>query len=144
MNTTIDARVTPPVALPSAEAPNLLHFVPIVRPSFLVLQPDGSLNQANSGAFQHELEGVLEQVTDGVVVDLLKVGLMDAYGIAALVAGIQCATALGKWMSLQALDANSCLALETEWAQQQECRVGFWKHTFNSSLEAFLDDFMQG
>jgi hypothetical protein len=87
---------------------------------------------------------MLEQATDGVVVDLLWVGSMDAYGIAALVAGIQRATALGKQMLFQALDANSRLALETEWAHQQESSVGLWKHTFNSNLEAFLDDFTYG
>jgi hypothetical protein len=47
-------------------------------------------------------------------------------------------------MLFQALDANSRLALETEWAHQQESSVGLWKHTFNSNLEAFLDDFTYG
>ena len=137
----IDARVVPPVALAYAKALTLPHLASAVRPRFLVLQPNGSLNQANSIDFQQGLESMLEQATDGVVVDLLWVGSMDAYGIAALVAGIQRATALGKQMLFQALDANSRLALETEWAHQQESSVGLWKHTFNSNLEAFLDDF---
>ena len=140
----IDARVVPPVALAYAKALTLPHLASAVRPSFLVLQPDGSLNQANSSDFQHGLESILEQATDGVVVDLLWVGSLDAYGIAALVAGIQRATALGKRMLFQALDANNRLALETEWAQQQESSIGAWKHTFDSNLEAFLDDFTHG
>ncbi len=144
MDTTIDAidtRVVPPVALAYAKALTLPHLASAVRPRFLVFQPNGSLNQANSSDFQHGLESILEQATDGVIVDLLWVGSLDAYGIAALVAGIQRAAALGKQMLFQALDMNSRLALETEWAQQQKNSVGAWKHTFSSNLESFLDDF---
>ena len=140
----IDARVVPPVALAYAKALTLPHLASAVKPRFLVLQPNGSLNQANSDDFQHGLESILEQATDGVIVDLLWVGSLDAYGIAALVAGIQRATVLGKWILFQALDANSRFALEAEWAQRQQSSVGVWKHTFSSNLEAFLDDFTHG
>ncbi|XHX80052.1 MAG: hypothetical protein RBJ76_09030 [Stenomitos frigidus ULC029] len=143
MNTPIDAKVASPVALVSAKASKLLHLVPTVKPSFLVLQPDDELlNQADSSELQHKLETMLEQVTDGVIVDLLWADAINVNGIAAMVAGLQRATALGKWMSFQSMSANSRPALETAWAQQQEVSAGAWSHIFSSDLEAFLDDFM--
>lgn len=147
MNTTIDAiekRVVSPAAPTYADAPRLLHLEPAVKPNLLILQPSGSLNQANSHKFQQELESTLEQVTDAVIVDLLWVDSTDADGIAALVAGIQRATVLGKYLSFQSMNVNAQIALETAWAQHQAITVGAWAHTFSSDLEAFPGNFTHG
>lgn len=147
MNTTIeaiDARVVSSTAPTAAEAPRLLSLESTVKPNLLVLQPSGSLQQVNSREFQQELERSLEQVTDTVIVDLLRVDSIDADGITALVAGMQRATALGKHLLFQSMNASDRLALETAWAQQQAISMGAWGHTFNSDLEAFLDNFTQG
>jgi anti-anti-sigma regulatory factor len=136
------------MTLAYADAPQrlnaTLHLAPAVRPYTIVLQPSEALNQTNSLEFQLALENALEQVTDGVIVDLLWVASTDAYGIAAFVAGLQRAAALGKFLSFQAMDASSEVALEDAWAQQQECNSGAWTHTFSSDLESFLDDFTHG
>jgi len=140
----IDSRRVPSVALVPADALRRLNLVPEVKPTILVLQPSGALTQANSREFQYELENTLEQVTEAVIVDLIWVDSTDAYGIAALVAGLERAKALGKFLSFQSMNGSDRLALETAWAHQQEISAGAWTHTFSSDLESFLDDFTHG
>ena len=120
-----------------------LHLAPAVRPHTLVFQPI-ALNRTNSHEFQLALESALEQVLEGVVVDLLWVESTDDYGIAAVVAGLQRAATLGKFLSFQSMNADLEFALETAWAQQQESSAGAWTHTFSSDLESFLDNFAHG
>ncbi|XGW00535.1 MAG: STAS domain-containing protein [Leptolyngbya sp. BL-A-14] len=129
------------MVLAYADAPRRLNLVPDIKPTILVLQPNGSINEANSREFQHELEQTLEQVSEAVMVDLLWVESIDSHGIAALVAGLQRAAALGKFLSFQAMDADTVWALENAWAYQQENEAGAWTHTFSSELELFLDSF---
>jgi anti-anti-sigma regulatory factor len=147
MNTTIaaiDSRRVPSMVLAYTEAPRRLNLVPDVKPTILVLQPSGALTQANSREFQYELENALEQVTEAVIVDLIWVDSTDAYGIAALVAGLERAKALSKFLSFQSMNGSDRLALETAWAHQQETNAGAWTHTFSTDLESFLDDFTHG
>ncbi|MBW4578460.1 MAG: hypothetical protein KME42_02680 [Tildeniella nuda ZEHNDER 1965/U140] len=126
-----------------ADAPKTLSVIldlsPATKPHTIVLQPSAALNRANSLEFQLALEKALEQVTEAVIVDLIWVNSTDTYGIAALIAGIQRAAALGKFLSFQSMAANSQLALELAWAHQQESISGAWTHTFSSELESFLD-----
>lgn len=129
------------MVLAYADTPRQLTLVPDLKPTILVLQPDGSLNEMNSPAFRQALEQTLEHVTETVMVDFLWVDAIDAHGIAALVAGLQCATALGKVLSFQSMNADSHQALENAWAQQQEHEAGAWTHTFSSDLDVFLDNF---
>lgn len=131
------------MVLAYADAPRRLTLVPDVKPSILVLQPNGALNEANSREFQQELEQALEQATETVMVDLLWVEAIDACGIAVLVAGLQRAAALGKFLSFQSMSADSHWVLENAWAQQQEMSAGAWTHTFSSDLELFLDNLKQ-
>ena len=129
------------MVLAYADAPRQLTLVPDIKPTILVLQPNGALNEATSRDFQHELEQALEQATETVMVDFLWVEAIDAHGITALVAGLQRAAALGKFLSFQSMDTDSRLALENAWAHQQEKEAGAWTHTFSSKLELFLDNF---
>ncbi|MBW4472901.1 MAG: STAS domain-containing protein [Stenomitos rutilans HA7619-LM2] len=129
------------MVLAYADVPRRLNLVPDLKPSILVLQPNGSLNASNSHDLQHELEQALEQATETVLVDLLWVEAIDACGIAALVAGLQYAAKLGKFLSFQSMkDCDRC-ALETTWAHQQEMSAGAWTHTFSCTFESFLDHF---
>lgn len=132
------------MVLAYADAPRRLNLVPDVKPAILVLQPNRLLNETNSCEFQQELERTLEQVTEAVIVDLLWVEAIDAHGIAALVAGLQYATDLGKGLSVQSMHAGDQLALETAWARQQELSAGTWTHTFSHDFESFLDAFTHG
>ncbi len=131
------------MVLAYADAPRRLTVVPDIKPTILALQPEGALNEATSRNFQQALEEALEQVTETVMVDFLWVEAIDSYGIAALVAGLQRAAALGKFLSFQSMDADSALVLETAWAQQQEREAGGWTHTFSADLELFLGNFQR-
>ena len=123
----------------AGHASSSAEFDRTAQPSTIVLQPRGSLEGASSPAFQADLERALDQVTDAVIVDLLWVKSMDAQGIEALVAGIQRAAALGKFLSFQSMDAQTRAALTLEWNRQRQLSYGPWNRLFKRDLERFLD-----
>lgn len=132
------------MVLAYADAPRRLNLVPDVKPTILILQPEGSLHEATSHDFQQMLEQALEQVSETVMVDFLWVEAIDAHGIAALVAGLQCAADLGKVLLFQSMNDRDRTALETAWGCQQEVSVGAWTHTFSRDFDLFLDNFSHG
>jgi len=109
------------------------------KPHMVVLQPTGHLNQTTSHSFQKSLEEALETVSEVVIVDLLWVESTDAHGVAALVAGIQRATSLGKTLSFQSMDSRTRSAVEREWNRHREILLGPWKNLFKRDLEQFLE-----
>ncbi|UBF26680.1 STAS domain-containing protein [Kovacikia minuta CCNUW1] len=139
MNTTLDFSTSPITKPPYTSVSHLATSPQTDRLPIIVLQPNGSLDSTSSSEFQSVLEESLEQVTEGVIVDLLWVESTDADGIAALVAGIQRATLLGKLLSFQAMDGQTRAALEVEWNRQREISFGPRNDLFEKDLERFLD-----
>jgi anti-anti-sigma regulatory factor len=111
---------------------------PALQPDTVVLQPNGALSQDNSSAFQQALEEALEQAAAAVIVDFLWVSSTDLHGVAVLVAGIQRAANLGKFLSFQAMDSRTRAAVEVEWNRQRDRMFGSWSSLFQNDLEQFL------
>jgi anti-anti-sigma regulatory factor len=122
-----------------AIATNSVDLNPPLQPDTIVLQPNGVLSQDTCCTFQHALEQALEQAAASVIVDFLWVSSTDMHGIAALVAGIQRAANLGKFLGFQAMDMRTRKALEVEWNRQREKMFGTWNNLFQNDLEQFLD-----
>lgn len=108
-------------------------------PTMLVLQPVGRLDQMTSLAFQQALEQALDQASEAVIVDLLWVDFTDTHGLLALLAGIQRAAAIGKFLTFQAMAKETRSALTEMWNHQQETCLGGWDAMFEKGLESYLD-----
>lgn len=139
MNATIESAAVHSTKCVSNVSLERLDAVPEMSQNTIVLQPNGPLDHATSSEFQKALEGSLEQATDSVIVDLLWVNATDSYGIAALVAGMERAATLGKYLSFQAMDTVVRRALESAWERQRESSFGPWNDVFGNELELFLD-----
>jgi anti-anti-sigma factor len=112
-------------------------------PDTIVLQPKGCLDYSKSFEFQKVLEESLELATDRVVIDLIRVDYIDPWGVAALVAAMQHAMALGRTISFQSMDLSTRAAVETEVVRQREINFGPWNDTFGVDFEHFLGNLAQ-
>lgn len=108
------------------------------NPATIVLQPIEALVQETSLAFRSSLIEALELANENVIVDLLWIEKIDAAGVAALVVGVEKAMTLGKTLSFQAMHPSIHQAVEAEWEQQRQSRLGSWSDRFEANLEHFL------
>ena len=109
------------------------------RPVTLVVQPTTDLIGAKILPLQQTLKAALEQVTTGVIVDLIGVRQFDATGISILVAALQQAEAAGKMLTFEAMKRDLRLALKQEWNRQQEKLSGPQRDWFDAEFAAFCD-----
>lgn len=109
------------------------------RPATLVVQPATDLIGSKSLPLHQTLKVALEQVTTGVIVDLIGVRQFDATGISVLVAALQQAEAAGKMLTFEAMKRDLRLALEREWNRQQEKIAGPQRDWFDAAFADFCD-----
>jgi len=109
------------------------------RPATLVIQPTTDLIGPKVLPLQQTLKVALEQVTTGIIVDLIGVRQFDVTGISVLVATLQQAAASGKMLTFEAMKRDLRLAVEQEWHRQQDQLSGPRRNWFDAEFANFCD-----
>lgn len=85
----------------------------LIKPDYLVLEPEGYLCGASAQSFQTQLsQSVSDQNQDAIVVNMSKVEFLDSAGLMSLLSGYRLAKELGKRLIMCSLSPSVRMVFE--------------------------------